>query len=67
MSIVGIDALSTTLKPISTEYSKQTEEVEREKALFEATDRKGKSSLSLLVSINTTKETLLLAADDAEN
>lgn len=58
ISIVGVDALSSALKPLNLETARQTGEAERDKAQFEAAYARVKSLKSLLAAIKQTKDML---------
>eukprot|EP00177_Eucheuma_denticulatum_P005710 GFKZ01010406.1.p1 GENE.GFKZ01010406.1~~GFKZ01010406.1.p1 ORF type:complete len:471 (+),score=76.14 GFKZ01010406.1:658-2070(+) len=66
ISIVGIDALSPSLKHLNPQTAKETEEAKRDKAVFEAADARGKSTQSLLAAIRETKQMLATAKEESE-
>jgi len=65
-SIVGMDTLSSAFKPFSEEVARETEEAERDKARFEASEAKGRSAQSLLTAIAQAKQMEADAIDETE-
>lgn len=66
INIAELESLSTNFRPASEPAARETEEAERDKAVYEATEAKGRSTQAIMSAVSQAKEMEKIASNDAE-